>query len=66
METTEAHHSMTLLDPARTLNAGDPGDRTLRNFRYQLLYGVILLVAASAGKKTLCRCLVRTLRRFSV
>lgn len=51
METTEAHHSATVLDPTRTLNAGDPGDRTLRNFRYQLLYGFILLVAASAGKR---------------
>jgi hypothetical protein len=51
METTEAHHSTTVLDPTRTLNAGDPGDRTLRNFRYQLLYGVILLAAASAGKR---------------
>lgn len=51
METTGGHHSATVLDPTRTLNAGDPGDRTLRNFRYQLLYGVILLVAASAGKR---------------
>jgi hypothetical protein len=50
METAGAHQAAAaLLDPTRTLNAGDPGDKTLRNFRYQLLYGVILLAAASAG-----------------
>ena len=51
MATTEKTHTATTLDPTRTLNAGDPGDQTLRNFRYQLLYGVILLAAASAGSR---------------
>ena len=51
MATKKRIRSTSTLDPTRTLDRTDPGDQTLRNFRYQLLYGVILLVAASAGRK---------------
>lgn len=39
------------IDPVTTRDVRDPGDQTQRNFRYQHLYGVILLAAAACGSK---------------
>jgi len=35
-----------MIKPSEQLDLSDPGDETLRNFRYQFGYGVILLLAA--------------------
>ena len=37
--------------PVSSLDVSDPGDATIRNFQYQAAYGIILLVAASIGRK---------------
>ncbi len=36
------------LSPKNVLAVGDPGDETLRNYRYQVAYGVILLIGAAS------------------
>lgn len=36
--------------PKNIAAVGDPGDETLRNYRYQVAYGVILLVGAASKK----------------
>ncbi|MBY5645559.1 dsDNA nuclease domain-containing protein [Rhizobium leguminosarum] len=41
--------STTEIDPTTLFDVSDPGDATQQNFRYQHLYGVILLVAAARG-----------------
>lgn len=38
-------------DPAEVRDNSDPGDATVRNFRYQHAYGVMLLVAARRGHR---------------
>ena len=38
-------------DPAEVRDLRDPGDATVRNFRYQHAYGVMLLVAAKRGER---------------
>jgi len=43
--------TVSVVGPDQTRNTTDPGDETQRNFRYQHSYGVILLIAARAGKK---------------
>ena len=37
-------------NPTQQLPAGDVGANTLRNYRYQSVYGVVLLCASAAGK----------------
>jgi len=36
--------------PKSVVAVGDPGDETLRNYRYQVAYGVILLIGAASKK----------------
>lgn len=43
--------SITEVDPTTLFDVSDPGDATQQNFRYQHLYGVILLVAAARGTR---------------
>lgn len=38
-------------DPSETLDTGDPGDETQRNFRYQNAIGAIHLIAGASGAK---------------
>jgi len=39
------------IDPTTLFDGSDPGDATQQNFRYQHLYGVILLIAAAKGTR---------------
>lgn len=41
--------SSEIIDPRMVFDASDPGDETQQNFRYQHLYGVILVVASVGG-----------------
>lgn len=41
--------STALFSPVQVIAWEDPGDETLRNFRYQICYGVVLLVGSITG-----------------